>query len=251
MKTKPLLIIIFTLIAGGGLVFFLIRPVVSSILSSWQALSQAKENLKIIDEKKQALDALQNNKNLSQVAEIAQKYIPEGEEVGQLVIELSALAEQNNLALEETTLAKPKEAPKEQETPTPAAKNPSPSPQTSSPSSTTGGAKTVDFTMKLSGSFADFMNFLKALETSSRLISLKSISLQSKTDPKQPGVFSAQVAITGSAFYKDKITLEKNLENIKVSDETLEKFLNLKTYGQPINLPGESGFGRSNPFENY
>jgi len=243
MKSKSLIIIITTVIFLLIIIFFLIRPVVSSVWTSWKALSQTKNELATLEEKKQIIDQLKNSKNLEKVAEIAKKYIPENSESGDLVIELTAMAQANNLKVEQTTLEKPQSSTKpsdETATPTP---NNSPTAGQSA-----NGSQTVDFSMRISGSFTDFINFLKTLETSSRLISLENLTMQSKIVDKTT-VFSVQ--ITGSAYYKSRLSLENTLENIKISQDTLDKFLNLKTYGQPINLPTESDFGRTNPFEQY
>lgn len=250
MKRKSLIIIITTIIFLIMITFFLIRPVVSSVWSSWKTLSQTKKDLVNLEEKKQILTALKNNKNLQNVAEIAKRYIPEESQSGDLIIELTAMAGANNLKVEQISLEKTPVTKSTGETTTSTPKAQSTPTSTTSPagSSANYGAKTVDFSMKLSGSFTDFINFLKTLETSSRLISLKNLSMQSKLVDKTT-VFSVQ--ITGSAYYKSKLSLENTLENIKISQDTLNKFLNLKTYGQPINLPTESDFGRTNPFEGY
>lgn len=248
MKTKPLIIIIITLLVIAGITVLLIKPVVSSILSSWRDLSKAKANLEIIEEKTQVLEALKNDQNLSRVADIAQKYIPKEEESGQLIIELTAMAQANSLKIEQTSLEKSSESSDEQTTSESGA---SPSPTPNATSSPTPEAKTVEFSMNINGTFPDFMNFLKAIETSSRLIVLNNLSMQTKesSDQSTPVTFSAQ--FVGVAYYKQEDSLSDDLDNIKIAEETMEQFLNLKTYGQPINLPGESGFGRTNPFENY
>ncbi|MFA6493086.1 MAG: type 4a pilus biogenesis protein PilO [Patescibacteria group bacterium] len=241
MKNKPLGILIFTFIVVIAIGIFVIKPVVSSILTSWKDYSQAKTNLELIEEKKQVFETLKNNQdNITKVAEIAKQYIPENQDSGQLIIELSATAQANKLIVEQTSIDKTKEETKAAET--------TPTPKASSTPAETQ-LKTVDFTMKLSGSFQNFMNFLKSIETSSRLIVINDISMQNKIESDQASTFG--VELSGSAYYKDKTNTEPNLENIKLSDDTLNKFLNLKTYGQPIDLPGESGFGRTNPFENY
>lgn len=247
MKSKPLFIFILTFIIIAGIVIFLIRPVAVSILSSWKDLAQSKENLKLIDEKKEVLESLKNNDDLAKVADIAEKYIPKQEESGQLILDLSAMAQRNNLQVEQTSLEKTKET--SQETTETTTGKTTPTPTTSVTPKATIEAKTVDFTMKLNGGFTDFMNFLKAVETGSRLILLKNISMQQKSESDQ--TFSFSVQLDGSAYYKSEVSLEQTLDNIKVTEETLKKFLDLKSYAQPINLPVESGFGRNNPFENY
>lgn len=249
MKNKPLLIIIITCVVVAGIIMFLIKPVISSVLTSWKDLSQAKENLKTVEEKKQVLESLKTNQDLTKVADIAEKYIPKEENSGQLVIELTAMAQSNNLKIEQTSIEKAKNTATTDNADTTGKATPSPSPNTSATPDAASQIKTVDFTEKLNGSYPDFINFLKAVETGSRLILIKNISMQTKIEAGKPMSFN--IDISGSAYYKTKISIEQNLNNIKITEETLTKFLNLKSYGQPINLPGESGFGRPNPFENY
>ena len=249
MKSKPAVILGITFLLVAGIVFLFIWPVASSIWQSWQGLKETKANLKEIEETKQVLNALKNNQQLANVGEIAKKYLPEDQEAGQLVIELTAMAEANHLKVEQTTLEKSKEEPKKEEETAKSETKKSPTPTPGGSPTPAEKAKTVDFTVKISGTFADFMNFLKSIETSSRLIAVKDIAMESKAEKDKPTAFSAQM--TGSAYYKKEVTLEKNLENLKLAQETLDRFFNLKTYGQPINLTGEEGFGRTNPFENY
>lgn len=252
MKNQKLIIIGITTLVVLGISFFLIKPVVTSVWISLKNYSQAKSELKALNEKKQILAELQENPNLKNVSEIAQNYIPKDTESGQLVIELTAMARANNLKVEQISLEKSKTSTSttEEATPTPAAKtNASPTPTPSGSANPTGDAKPVDFSLQVSGSFNDFLNFLNTVETSSRLISLKNITMQQKVGTDKSVTFSAQ--ISGSAFYKNKITVESTNDNLKISDDIINKFLNLKAYGQPIDLPTESGFGRSNPFEGY
>lgn len=251
MKNQKLIIIGITALVVLGIGFFLIKPVVASVWSSLKNYSQAKSDLKALNEKKQILAELQENPNLKNVSEIAQNYIPKDTESGQLVIELTAMARANNLKVEQISLEKSKTSTgtTEEATPAPAKKNASPTPTPSGSASPTGDAKPVDFSLQVSGSFSDFLNFLNTVETSSRLISLKNITMQQKVGTDKSVSFSAQ--ISGSAFYKNKTTVESTNDNLKISDDIINKFLNLKAYGQPIDLPTESGFGRSNPFENY
>lgn len=250
MKNKPIFIIILTIIIIAGISFFVIRPVVSSIFSSWKDLSSTRLNLQVIKEKTQALEVLKNNQNLDQVADIAKNYIPKETESGQLIIELTAMARTNNLKVEETSLEKSKNpttpAPTQEGTPSAKA---TPTPAISGAPVALPGVETVGFSIKLAGAFADFMNFLKTIETSTRLISMTNISMQINESADKTLSFSTQ--ISGLAYYKKEIDLTPELKNIEIAEATMSQFLNLKTYGQPIDLPIESGFGRTNPFENY
>lgn len=248
MRSKPITIILITLIFVAAICFFLIRPVATSIWASWKGLQQARNDLVNLAEKKQILEALKNNQDLSNVGEIVLKYIPNESDSGELVVELAAIANNNNLKVEEMSMEKSQETKTTEETKTPTPKS-TPLTQASPTTSTTGGAKEVDFSLKLSGTYTDLVNFLWGVESSSRLISLKNVAFQMSTTAGQEQNLSAQ--IKGVAYYKPDVTLQSTLDNIKVSQETIEKFLNLKTFGSPINLPTESGFGRTNPFENY
>lgn len=243
MKSRPITILGITIIIIAGIIFFLIKPVVTSVWSAWDDLGKAKEDLKTVEEKRQILEELKNNREINTVGQIALKYIPKESEAGQLVIELTAIAGANNLKVEETSMEKSKEATSQSED----TSKTSPTPQ-ASPTKEALSIKEVEFSMKLSGTFIDFMNFLRAIDSSSRLISLRNLALQISQAEKQ-STFAAQIA--GVAFYKSEVSIADSLENIKISDETVRKFLNLKTYGLPINLPAESGFGRTNPFEGY
>ena len=247
-KKKPFLIFIISIILILIIIVFVIWPVVKSVWKSWQDLKQAQLEQKTVEEKKLIITELKTNARIPEISQIALKYIPKDTESGQLVIELTAIAGSNSLKVEEMSMEKPQEAStKEEETTTPSpgkTANPSGSPQSSAQT------KEVNFSMKLSGDFNNFMKFLQEIETSSRLISINTIALQSKA-PSGTEAASFNAQIEGVAFSKKEVSLSDTLENIKISNETIEKFLNLKTFGQPINLPTESGFGRSNPFEGY
>lgn len=248
-RKKPIFIIVLTIAIIGGIGFFVIRPVITSVFRSWRELTQARINLKTIQEKKGVLESLKGDKNIANVASVASAYIPKEADSGQLIIELTAMAQANDLTVQEITLAQTKN----QATPAPettAESKPATTPTPVLPKELTNieQIKEVEFSLKIAGTFPNFMKFLRAIETSSRLVSIKDISMQAKEEKEQQ-IFSAQMA--GVAYYKKEITLADSLENIKISNETITKLLNLKTYGQPINLPGEAGFGRTNPFENY
>lgn len=250
MKSKPITIILIAVILVGAICFFLIRPVAVSIWNSWQGLEQSKKDLQTLEEKKQVLEALKNNPELASVGEIAIKYIPEESESGELVVELAAIAGNNNIKVEEISMEKPPESQtKTEEGTTPTPKSTTTGQASPAATSATGGVKEVDFSLKLSGTYADLVNFLWGVESSSRLISLKNVAFQMSTTAGETQNLSAQ--IKGVAYYKPDITLASTLANIQVSQETIDKFLNLKTFGSPINLPTESGFGRTNPFEGY
>jgi len=247
MRSKPIIILLVTFIIISLIGFFVIRPVVSSIWSSWRSLEQARTDLKSVEEKKKILEALKDNPDLSSVGEIALKYIPQESASGELVVEIAAIASANNLTIEEITMERQKESTAQTEEQTTKENKATPTPQVSAEKKSEFNE--VEFALKVSGTYNDLVNFLRGIESSSRLIAINKFALQMSQNAENKGALSSQMS--GAAFYKTDISLEKNLQNIQVLTETIEKFLNLKTFGSPINLPTESGFGRTNPFENY
>jgi len=250
MKSNSFLIVGITFIIILGITFLIIKPPATTILKAWQDLKHSEEELKQSEERnKITADLKQNKDEISRIATIVEKYIPQDSESGELILELSAIANTYNLKVEKTSLEKSQTTqPSPEETTSTTNKQKTSTPQPSaSPSASSGSVQNVDFTMSLSGSFTDYLEFLKNVEASTRLIVIKSMTMQMGQDQTSPVTFQ----LVGTAFYKPTVTIADNLDNIKVSQETINTFLNLKTYAQPINLPQESGFGRTNPFENY
>jgi len=250
MKSKSLLIIGLTMIIILGISFFIIKPPATDIWKAWQNLKRSGEELKQSEERnKITADLKQNKDEITRIATIAEKYIPKESESGDLVLELTAIANNYNLKVEKTSLEKSqttKEASDETTDTTNKTKTAQPQPSASA-SASSGSVQNIDFTMSLSGGFIDYLNFLKNVETSTRLIIVKSMTIQMSKEEGGPVTFQ----LVGTAFSKPKVTVADNLDNIKVSKDTINTFLNLKSYAQPINLPQESGFGRTNPFEGY
>ncbi len=247
MKKTKYLIIGATCLLVVGIILVMVRPLALSIWKSYQEIRNSNQELEKAQERKKITeDLLANKDEINRIYQIAEVYIPKSSESGDLVLEISAIAGANNLRVEKTSFetSKTKQSSAEEETSTEQKKSPTPKVSTSG-DTTKVGVSSIDISMTLSGNFTDFLNFLKTVETSSRLILIKTITVQTAKD--SPATFQ----LLGSAFYKSKITIEDNLNNIKVTQDTINKFLNLKTYAEPINLPQESGFGRTNPFEGY
>jgi len=249
MKSNSLLIISLTIIIILGIIFLFIKSPATTILKAWQDLKHSEQDLKQSEERnKITADLKQKKDEINRIATIAEKYIPKDSESGDLILELTTIANNYNLKVEKTSLEKSQTTKESSEETTSTTNKEKSTPQPStSPSASSGGVQNVDFTMSLSGSFTDYLEFLKNVETSTRLIVIKSMTIQMGQEEGKPVTFQ----LVGTAFYKLKVTIADNLDNIKVSQETINTFLNLKTYAQPINLPQESGFGRTNPFENY
>lgn len=251
MKSKSLLIFGLTFIIILAISFFIIKPPAKAIWKTWKDLKQSQEELKKSEERNTITADLDKNKDeINRIATIAEKYIPKDSESGDLILELAAIANNYNLKVEKTSLEKAQSTTQESTDDTSSTesikKTPSPQPSTSS-SASSSSVQNVDFSMSLSGSFTDYLNFLKNVETSTRLIVIKSMTVQMGQEEASPVTFQ----LVGTAFYKPKVTIADSIDNIKVSQDTINTFLNLKSYAQPINLPQESGFGRTNPFEGY
>jgi len=211
---------------------FYLWPTISNTWQIYQKEKKAKIDLSDAAKKKDILDNLSKNDKLKNVYSIAANYIPENQDSGDLVIELTAIAGQSNLKVTQFSLDSAVVAKSNND-------------NTSAPKEkATSDAGEVKFSLKIEGSFADYKNFLKNTETGSRLISFTTMSLS-----QAEGSFSAQVS--GKAYYKKASTLESTLANINIPQATIDRFISLKTYGTPINLPTETGFGREDPFAAY
>jgi Tfp pilus assembly protein PilO len=228
--------------------FFVIWPLSETSYRLYKDNEKAKQDLKDISQEKDILSKLEKNSNLQNVYNIAQTYIPETQQSGDLVIELSAIAGQNNLKVEQFSIDSPGTT---QDKKTETSTDTSTSGTSSNTTTTTPTTKTdstgineIKFSVKLTGTFTDFINFLKGAETNSRLISINTMTLTQAT-----AGFSAQ--ITGKAYWQKASTADKTLANINLTQDTINKFLGLKTYGSKIDLPTESGFGRTDPFSTY
>lgn len=232
--------------------FFIIKPLITTSYNLYRDNVKAKQDLTDVSKEKEILTNLKKDNNLQNVYNIANNYIPETEQSGDLVIEISAIANQSNLKVEQFSIDSPtssksssNDSASSDGTTTKSSSNTTNSTTNSNTNNTdTSKAKEVNFSTKISGTFTDFVNFLKAADKNSRLISFNSIILN-QTDVS----FTAQ--LKGKAYWKKTTTNEKTLANINITTQTINKFLGLKTYGSPINLPTESGFGRADPFAKF
>lgn len=237
-RTSWIIIAITTIVVFLIGIFFL-YPNIKDAWGIVRDTQNVKKDLAEITTREEVLTKLSKNNQLTDLYDIASKYIPENQDSSELVIELTAMADQANMKVEQVSLdtgTTPQSTPDNTDAES-AAQD-----KTSTTKSTTPNLSELKFTLKLSGNFSDYLTFLKSAETSSRLITFNSMNL-SQTDT----TFTAQ--LTGLAYYKKGTSLENTLENIQITEATIAKFKNLKTYGIPINLPTESGFGRTNPFD--
>lgn len=251
MKTKPIIIIAVTFLIVLAIGFFLIWPTALAVYNGWRDLSTSQENLKKVEARNQAIAEIKKNKDpLTNVSTIAEKYIPKSYESSQLVLELTAIAQDNGLTVNETTMetVKTKAASQEEDTTATPKSSASPTPgASSSPGSTPSTVQNINFSMKLTGPYPSFLNFLKTVETSSKLTVIKNLALQTDT---AAGSDKLSFQISGTSFYKSKPTIENTVANLAVSKTTIDMFLNLKSFAAPIN-PAESGYGRGDPFAGY
>lgn len=203
----------------------------------YKEIQTAKSDLDGVAKKKEVLTTLANNNQLGNLYDVAAKYIPENQNSSELVIGLSAMASESKLGVDQLSF----DSITAEKTTTDSDKTATTKAPDTAGSETNAGTKELTFSMTVSGTFPDFLNFLKNTETSSRLITFTKMSF-SQSDK----AFMAQ--LSGTAYWKKGNTLETTLDNIKISKGTIDKFQNLKSYGTPINLPTESGFGSTNPF---
>lgn len=222
--------------------FFFIRPVVTNSFQTYRQIAQAKKELNDINKKKEILTKISQNDQLKNLYQTAIQYLPQEADSSNLVLELSALASQNNLKVEQISSSTTKAATQENQDTSTNNSNQNNQQNTTNSQSEPGGSQTADFELKVSGTFSDYLNFLNNLETSGRLISIPKMNLTQGT-----GTFSAQLSI--KAYWKKGLSLEKNLANINVSTDTIQKFQNIKSNSTPINITTEQGFGRPNPFD--
>jgi len=245
MNRTSWILVIATVAICAVIGFFFIKPVVTSTWKTYKSNQQAKKDLSDASGLKDALLKLAKNNQLNSLYSIASSYIPQTGDSGTLIIELSGAAEQANMTVEGISMESAQPTGQQQQDQTTASGGNNQTQSTTSQSNTTNsGLQELPFTMKVSGAFTDFMDFLQNIDTSSRLISITALSLS-----QQNNAFSAD--ITGKAYWKKGTDLQNTLANIQISQETIDKFQNLKTYGQPINLPQESGFGRTDPFAGF
>lgn len=223
--------------------YFFFYPQITNILKIYNDLGTNQAKLNDINKEKEILNNLSKNNQLQSLFDIASKYIPEEQKSGELVIELTAIAKQSNMKVEQISLDSAKTAtgatPSSDTTQTDTSKTNTTTSTT--PTTNTNEATNVDYAIKISGSFSDLIKVLQSIESSSRLITISKIQLTQTTD-----VITAQ--IDGSAYYKKGVSVTNNVKNVEITKKTIDMFQNLKTYGSPIDLPTESGFGRENPF---
>lgn len=222
-----------------SIAFFVYRPLVSADLEVWNNLTKAKGELNEASNKKNVLSQLEQSGQLEALKQTVTKYIPENSASSDLILELSGLATANKLKVEQLSMEDKKTTSSQESEETKTAS------KTSNVSASDNTkAKEVGFAITVSGDFANVLSFLQSSETASRLINIRKVVF-SQTQNK----FTAEME--GRAYWKKGTGLESTLQNITISKEIIAKFQNLKTYGAPINLQTEAGFGRANPFANY
>lgn len=214
---------------------FLLWPGLARDWQTWRETQSAKKELQELAEKQKILGDLAKTADLDKIMTAAANYIPEEAKSSELILELSAIVGQANMAIEQISLESTTAQPaKEEETAT--------TKTTQTDQKNTTSAQPVVFTLKIAGTFGNLMEFFKLIETSSRLIAIQGLKLSQEQDK-----FTAE--IKGETYWKTVAAAEKGLANITVSAETIQKFENLRQYSMPINTATEAGYGRTNPFE--
>ena len=249
---RPNLSLVFisvTILIVFAISYFYLSPKLSSAWQNYKEIKKSQETLKEISQKKDILVKFSRDKKVSDAYTIASNYIPEEEKSGDLVIGLSEMTKQSNLKVEQISfdkVATSSSSSTSSSTDTNANSNSDTKGNTSSSTDNKSSkVSEINFSMKVSGTFADFMLFINNLEKSSRLVTINSMDLTQAIDKS----FSAQ--LEGKAYYQKTADLDTSLAAINISQDIINKFKNLKSYGQPINLQTESGFGRPDPFSTY
>lgn len=242
-----LVFISVTILIVFAISYFYLNPHLNSAWQNYKEIKKSQETLKEISQKKEILVKFSKNSQVGDAYTIASNYIPEEEKSGDLVIGLSEMAKQSNLKVEQISfdkVAQSASSSANKSTDTNANANANTN-TNSSTESKDSKVSEIDFSMKVSGTFADFILFINNLEKSSRLATINSMDLTQSTDKG----FGAE--LEGKAYYQKTTDLDTGLTAINISQEIINKFKNLKSYGQPINLQTESGFGRPDPFSAY
>jgi len=240
MNLASITVITLTVLIIGAFSFFFCWPLVRDGIKIYKETKKAETDLADLSTKKELLTKLSQNNQLTELKTIASKYIPQEVDSSGLILELTAIANQNQLLVEQTSLNTQVATVKKQEDSDTSQSNNNN--QSNTKQTDQAAAQTVNFNLKVNGTYADFIKFLAGTETSSRLISLDSLGL-SQTDK------SFTASISGKAYWKVVSTQESTLANIKISDDVISKFKNLKTFSAPLTLTKDEGFGRNNPFE--
>lgn len=221
--------------------YFYLNPSLNSAWLNYKEIKKSQDTLKGISQKKEILQKLSLNNQLTDAYTIASNYIPEQEDSGDLVIGLSEMAKQSKLTVEQISFDKPTAKSSEGSDTAKQTDNTASNTQTASNTD----FKEIEFSMKVSGTFTDFLTFINNLEKSSRLVTITAMDLTQSADK----AFGA--SIKGKAYWQKTANLDTSLTAINISPDIINKFKNLKSYGQPINLQTESGFGRPDPFSTY
>lgn len=242
---SSIIIIFITVLIILAIGYFYLNPSLKLAWQNYQEIKKSQDTLNEISQKKAILEKFSKNKQLTEAYNIASSYIPEQEDSGDLVIGLSEIAKQSNLKVEQISfdkqaIAKSNTASSSNDT----TNSNAPNAPATEPNDKTE-AKEVEFAMKVSGTFGDFLSFIQNLEKSNRLVTINSMDLTQASDKG----FSA--SLQGKAYYLKTTDLDTSLTAIDISQDIITKFKNLKTFGQPINLQTESGFGRPDPFSTY
>lgn len=209
---------------------FLLGPGLINDLKTLKETKIAKKQLTELSQKKAVLGELSKNPDLNKITTTAATYIPDEAKSSDLILELSAMVTEAQMSVEQISLEAATAPATETETTT--------APKTKT---TPTAANPVGFTLKISGTFENLMNFCKLMETSNRLIVVQGLDLSQDKDK-----FTAD--IKGETYWKKVGTVDDSLANITVAAETLQKFANLKQYSTPIDTSVDAGFGRVDPF---
>ena len=243
---KPIIIIwSITISICAAIGYFIMYPNITNGLKTYNSTKQINEELTNSTQRKKVLTDLSKNNDLAGLTKIATSYIPEDSMAAELILELSGIAKNAGVEVDQLSFSN--------KTSTPSS-GPGPGADPSMGEGPMGAAavgmvsgntEEVGFQMTISGGFDSIIKFLSLSEVSARLTSIQSISL---SEDKLGGKTSAQ--ISGSGYWKKATIMQaSDTSSVMITAETIQKLKSLTQNSEPVNTTTEEGFGRANPFD--
>jgi Tfp pilus assembly protein PilO len=230
-QTLTVLIVAISLLASGGIIYKYIIPTQekNETLDS-QVLEIEAKTQKISKKIRSIEQASAQKTEIESYEKIANQLVPGNPELNNFLIEMEAFINQTNIA--NTTFDLPGINSK----------------QTSAAVSKTSvvpGAQTAQFSISLRTSLVNISTMLEKLKNLNRLTEISTITINAGED--QNGL-SCQ--LQGNIFYKTTSSTSLAATPIeKLLSEADQKLNSNPTYGKPIEIERETGFGKSNPFQ--
>lgn len=239
---------ILSIIILAILVYLAGIPYLRKLQKMTSEITQKRLDIGVLQEKLTVLQKLKTQEEtLLDLADRAQKYLPQSRKEGDFIIDFEKIAQESESTINSTAVivkAEKKalaEVPKEEEEPKTKTKTKTKTETTKATSPVSATA----FSANITTNFRSFLTMLFNLERSRRLSAFDTFTITRGEED------TLSIKMDGEIYHKDKITVSKDLENIKISEEVEQKLKNLGQFGEYINLQSESGFGRDDPFSEF